>query len=176
MVLDDFLIEDAAVMASEGVSECMDRSKLQASVGIVLYDSKPQSVLCRETAELITESALPNCHVTSQNRHHRRAEGNTLNSPILCVPENDLSAAQIYILILNVTHCGSPAAAVQQDIRCDPSPILAGLAISFRPLQEREKRLICVSFLYSFGRLAAFETGICVALFIAPRKHFRVRV
>ena len=84
MVLDDVIIENVAVMAchlqsrmphdllkgeriatavnqiftSEGVSERMDRSPLHASAVVVLHDSQPQSVLCQETAELITEQVI----------------------------------------------------------------------------------------------------------------------
>ena len=81
VVLDDVIIEDVAVVAShlqsrvshdllkgeriatavyqilpcKGVSERMDRSSLNSSGGVVLYDGEPQSVLSQEAAELITE-------------------------------------------------------------------------------------------------------------------------
>ena len=81
MVLDDVIIEDVAVvashlqcrmthdllkgkrvatavhqiLASEGVSERMDRSTLHTSAVVVLHDSEPQSVLSQETTELIAE-------------------------------------------------------------------------------------------------------------------------
>ena len=84
MVLDDGIIEDVAVvashlqcgvshdllerecitaavhqiLASKGVPERMDRSPLNASGGVVLHDGEPQSVLCQETTELITEQVI----------------------------------------------------------------------------------------------------------------------
>lgn len=181
VVLDDVIIEDVAVVAShlqcrvshdllkgeritaavhqilpsEGVPERMDRSPLNTSVGVVLYDSEPQSILSQEAAELITEQVvgrftLPNCHVISQDGHHRSAKGNDLNLSVFRVPENNLLSAQVYILILNVPNSGSPTTAVQKEVYDDPIPILAELAIGFRLLQECEKFLVCVSFLHSF--------------------------
>ena len=81
MVFDDVIIEDVAVVAShlqrrvshdllkgeriptavhqiltsKSVSECVDRSPFHASIGVVLYDGKPQSVLSQETAKLIAK-------------------------------------------------------------------------------------------------------------------------
>lgn len=94
MVLDNVIIEDVAVVAShlqcrmphdllkgeriaaavhqilsgKGVSERMDRSPLHASAVVVFHNGEPQSVLCQEAAELITEQvvgrfALSDCHV-----------------------------------------------------------------------------------------------------------------
>ena len=98
MVLDNVIVENVAVVAShlqcrvshdllkgeriaaavyqilsgKGVSECVDRSPFHASIGVVLYDGKPQSVLSQETAELITEQVvrgftLSDCHLIPQN-------------------------------------------------------------------------------------------------------------
>lgn len=164
------------ILPSKGVPESMDRSPLHASVGVVLHDSKPQSVLCQETAELITEQVirrftLPNCHVIPQNGHHRSTEGNDLNLAILCMPENNLLSAQVYILILNVADCGSPTTAVQKEVHDDPIPILAELTIGFRLLQERHEFIVGVGFLHSFGSLVDFEIGFCVALFVTPREE-----
>ena len=202
MVFDDVIVEDVAVvashlqcrvshdllkgeriaaavhqiLASEGVSERMDRSPLHASAVVVLHDSKPQGVLSQEAAELITEQvvgrfALSDCHVIPQNGHHRRAEGNDLNLAVLRMPENNLSAAQVYILILNVSYCGSPTTAVQKEVHDDPIPILAELTISVRLSQERQKFFVGVGFLHCFGCLVDFEIGFCVALFVAPREE-----
>lgn len=81
MVFDDVIIEDVAVVAShlqcrvshdllkgkriatavhqiltsKSVSERMDRSPLHASAVVVLHNGEPQSILCQEAAELITE-------------------------------------------------------------------------------------------------------------------------
>lgn len=152
MVLDDVIIEDVAVVAShlqcrvphdllegecitaavhqilpsEGVSERMDRSPLNASVGVVLYDCEPQSVLCQKIPKFITEqiirrSTTTNCHVIPQNANHGRTEGDNLNLAILRVSKNDLLSAQVYILILNVAYCSSPTATIQQEI--DDNPI-----------------------------------------------------
>ena len=75
---------------------------------------------------------------------------------IMSMPENDLSSAQVNILILNVANCGSSTAAVQQKIHNDPIAILAELAIGFRLLQECVKFLVGVSFLHSFSCLVDF--------------------
>ena len=163
------------ILPSKGVSKSMDRSPLHASAVVVLHDSKPQGVLSQKAAELITEQvvgrfALSDCHVIPQNGHHRSTEGNDLNFAILCVPENNLLSAQVYILILNVSNCGSPATAVQKKVHDDPIPILTELAIGFRLLQECEKFIVCVSFLHSFGCFVDLEIGFCVALFITPRE------
>ena len=125
------------ILSSKSVSECVDRSPLHASAVVVLHDSKPQGVLSQETAELITEQVvrgftLSDCHVIPQNGHHRSTEGNDLNLAILCVPENNLLSAQVYILILNVANSGSPTTAVEQKIDNDPVAILAEVAVCFR--------------------------------------------
>ena len=164
------------IFTSKGVSECVDRSPLHASAVVVLHDSKPQGVLSQEAAELITEQvvgrfALSDCHVIPQNGHHRRAEGNDLNLAAFPMPEYNLSAAQVDILILNVANCGSPTTAVQKEVHDDPIPILAELTISVRLLQERHEFIVCVSFLHSFRCLVDFEIGFCVALFVAPREE-----
>ena len=164
------------ILPSEGVSECMDRSSLHTSAVVVLHNGEPQSILCQEAAELITEQvvgrfALSDCHVIPQNGHHRRAEGNDLNLAILRMPENNLSTAQVYILILNVSYCGSPTTAVQKEVHDDPIPILAELAIGFRLSQERQKFFVGVGFLHCFGCLVGFKISFCVALFVAPRKE-----
>ena len=164
------------ILSGKGVSECVDRSSLHTSAVVVLHDSKPQGVLSQETAELITEQvvgrfALSDCHVIPQNGHHRRAEGDDLNLSVLRVPENNLSAAQVYILILNVANSGSPTTAVQKEVHDDPIPILAEVAVCFRLLQERHEFVITVGFLHSFGCLVDFEIGFCVALFVTPREE-----
>ena len=164
------------ILTSEGVSECVDRSPLHASAIVVLHDSKPQGVLSQEAAELITEQvvgrfALSDCHVIPQNGHHRRAEGDDLNLAVFRVPENNLSAAQVYILILNVANGGSPTTAVQKEVHDDPIPILAELTIGFRLSQERQKFFVGVGFLHCFGCLVDFEISFCVALFVTPREE-----
>ena len=188
VVFDDVIIEDVAVVAShlqcrvshdllkseriaaavhqilpsKGVSERMDRSTLHASVGVVLHDGKPQSVLCQEAAELITEQvirrfACSDCHVISQNGHHRSAKGNDLNFTILCVSEDNLLSTQVYILILNVPNSGSPTTAVQQKIDDDPVAILAEVAACLRLSQKCHEFIVGVSFLHSFRSLVDFE-------------------
>ena len=164
------------ILTSESVSERMDRSSLHASAVVVLHNGKPQSVLSQETAELVAEqviggSTFTNCHVIPQNADHRRAEGNDLNFAVLRVPENNLLAAQVHILILNVANCGSPTTAVEKEVDDDPIPILAELTIGFRLLQERHKFIVGVGFFHSFGSLVNFEIGFCVALFVTPREE-----
>ena len=202
VVFDDVIIEDVAVVAShlqrgmshdllkgeriaaaiyqilssKSVSERMDRSPFHASIGVVLHDSKPQSVLSQETAELITEQVirrftLPNCHIIPQNGHHRSAERDDLNLAILCVSENNLLSTQVYILILNVANSSSPTTTVEQKIDDDPVAILAEIAVRFRLPQERHEFIVCVSFLHSFRSLVDFEIGFCVALFVTPREE-----
>lgn len=163
------------VLSSEGVSERMDRSPLHASAVVVLHNSEPQGVLSQEAAELITEQvvgrfALSDCHVIPQNGHHRRAEGNDLNLAVLRMPENNLSSAQVYILILNVANSGSPTTTVQKEVHDDPIPILAELTISVRFRQERQKFFVRVNLFDCLSSLVNFEIGFCVALFVAPRE------
>ena len=202
VVFDEVIIEDVAVVAihlqrrvshdllkreritaavhqillSKGVSQRMDRSSFHASIGVVLHDSKPQSILCQETTELTTEQvirrfALPNCRVIPQNGHHRSAEGYDLNLAILCVSEDNLLSAQVYILILNVANCGSPTTSVEQKIDDDLVAILAEVAVCFRLPQERHEFIVCVSFLHSVRSLVDFEIGFGVALFVTPREE-----
>ena len=143
------------VFTSKGVSERMNRSPLHASAFVVLHDGEPQGVLSQETTELITEQVvgrftLPNCHVISQDGHHRSAKGNDLNLSVFRVPENNLLSAQVYILILNVPNSGSPTTAVQQKNDDDPVAILAEVAVCFRLPQERHEFIVCVGFLHNF--------------------------
>ena len=116
--------------------ERMDRSSFHASGIVVLYDSKPQGVLCEEIPKLITKEIVrtvscPNCHVIPKDSNHGRTERNYLNLTVLRVPENDLFSGKVYILNLNVSHCGSPTAAVEQEIDDDPIPILTKVAVGF---------------------------------------------
>ena len=46
------------------------------------------------------------------------------------MPENDLFSGKVYILNLDVSHCGSPAAAVEKEIDDNPIPILTKVAVS----------------------------------------------
>ena len=164
------------ILPSKGVPERMDRSPLHASAVVVLHDSKPQGVLSQETAELITEQvvgrfALSDCHVIPQNGHHRRAEGNDLNLAVFRVPENNLSAAQVYILILNVANCGSPTTAVEQEIDDDPIPILTEVAVGFRLLQEDHEFFVSVNLFDCFGSLVQFDVQARVSFLITPREE-----
>ena len=164
------------ILTSEGVSERMDRSPLHASAVVVLHNGKPQSVLGQETAELVTEqviggSTFTNCHLIPQIANQCRTEGNDLNLAVLRVSENNLFAAQVYILILNVANCSSPTTAVQKEVHDDPIAILTELTIGFRLLQERHKFIGGVGFFHSFGSLVNFEIGFCVALFVTPREE-----
>jgi hypothetical protein len=86
------------------------------------------------------------------------------------VPENNLSSAQIHILILNVADCGSPTTAVQEEVHDDPIPILTELTISLRLCQERQKLFVRVNLFDCLSSLVNFEIGFCVALFVAPRE------
>ena len=155
MVLDDVIIEQIAIVAShlqrgvsheplkgeciavavyqilsgKGVPERMDRSSFHASGIVVLYDSKPQGVLCEEIPKLITEEIVrtvscPNCHVIPKDCNHGRAKRNDLNLSVLGVPENDLFSGKVYILNLNVSHRGSPTTAVEKKVDDDPVAIL----------------------------------------------------
>ena len=63
------------------------------------------------------------------------------------MPENNLSSAQVDILILDVADCGSTTTAVQKEVHDDPIPILAELTISVRLSQERQKFFVGVGFL-----------------------------
>ena len=121
--------------------------------------------------QVIRGFACSDCHVISQNGHHRSAKRNDLNFAILCVSEDNLLSAQVYILILNVANCGSPTTAVEQKIDDDPVAILAEVAVCFRLPQERHEFIVCVSFLHSFRSLVDFEIGFGVALFVTPREE-----
>ena len=155
------------ILSSKSVSERMDRSLFHASDGVVLHNGESQSVLGQDIAELITEQivrslTLSDCHAIPQNGHHRRAEGNDLNLAILRVPENNLSSAQIHILILNVANCGSSTTAVEQKIDDDPITIFAEVAVCFRLPQKLHEFIACVSFFHSFRSLVDFEVGFGV--------------
>ena len=49
------------ILTSECMPERMDRSSFHASGIVVLYDSKPQGVLCEEIPKLITKEDSQNC-------------------------------------------------------------------------------------------------------------------
>ena len=122
------------ILAGEGVTKRMDRSPLHTSGGVVPHNRKPQSVLCEQVSKLVTEQIIvsasaANNHVIPKNCYHGGAEGDDLDFAVLRVPENDLFARQIYILILDVSHCGSPTTAVQKEIDNDPIPIFTEVAI-----------------------------------------------
>ena len=61
------------------------------------------------------------------------------------MPENDLFSGKVYILNLDVSHCGSPAASVEKEIDDNPIPILTKVAVSFRLLQKDHKLFVCVN-------------------------------
>ena len=123
------------------------------------------------TEQVIRRFACSDCHVISQDGHHRSAERNDLNLAILCVSEDNLLSAQVYILILNVANSGSPTTAVEQKIDNDPVAILAEVAVCFRLPQERQEFIVCVSFLHSFRSFVDFEIGFGVAPFVTPREE-----
>lgn len=119
------------------------------------------------TEQVIGGSTFTNCHVIPQNANHCRTEGNDLNLAVLRVSENNLLAAQVYILILNVANCSSPTTAVQKEVHDDPIAILTELTIGFRLLQERHEFVITVGFLHSFGCLAIYSAIISLIQFRA---------
>ena len=150
------------ILPSKGVPECMDRSPLHASCVVVLYDGEPQGVLCEEVPEFIAEEPVgtassTNCHVIPKDGHHRRTERNDLNLAVLRVPENDLFSSKVYILDLDVSHCGSPATAVEQEIDDDPIPILTEVAVGFRLLQKDHKLFVSVNLFDCFGCLVELD-------------------
>ena len=105
------------IRAGEGVTKRVDQSPLHTSGSVVPHNRKPQSVLCEQVSKLVTEQIIASAsaadnHVIPKDRHHGRAEGNDLDFAVLRMPENDLFTRQIYILILDVSHCGSPTTAV----------------------------------------------------------------
>ena len=164
------------IFPSKGVPERMDRSPLHASCVIVLHDGEPQGVLCEEVPELIAEepvgAASPtNCHVIPKDGNHGRAERDDLNLAVLRVPENDLFSGKVYILNLDVSHCGSPTAAVEQEIDDDPISILTEVTVGFRLLQEDHKLFVCVDLFDGFGSLVQFDVQARVSFLIAPREE-----
>ena len=105
------------ILAGEGVTKRVDRSPLHTSGSIVPHNRKSQSVLCEQVSKLVTEQIIASAsaadnHVIPKDRYHGGAEGDDLDFAVLRVPENDLFTRQIYILILDVSHCGSPTTAV----------------------------------------------------------------
>ena len=77
------------------MAKCVDRSAINTSAVVVLYDGEPQSDLCQKIPKFITEqiirrSTTTNCHVIPQNANHSRTEGDNLNLAILRVSENNL--------------------------------------------------------------------------------------
>lgn len=164
------------ILTREGVPERMERSSLHASCVVVLYDSKPQGILREEVPELIAEeivraAARPNCHVIPKNGNHRRAERDDLNLAILRVPEDDLFSGKVYILDLDVSHCGSPTTAVEQKVDDDPIPILAEVAVGFWLLQKDHEFFIGVNLFDSFGSLVELDVQIGVAFLVTPREE-----
>ena len=164
------------ILPSEGVPERMDRSPLHASCVVVLHDGEPQGVLCEEIPELIAEEPVgatspTNCHVIPKDCNHGRAERNDLNLAVLGVPENDLFTSQVYVLNLNVSHCGSPTTAVEQEIDDDPVAILTEVAVGFWLLQEDHEFFICVNLFDSFRSLVELDVEVCVSFLITPREE-----
>lgn len=164
------------ILPSKGVPERMDRSSLHASYVVILHDGEPQGVLREEITEFIAEEVIrrrscPNCHVIPKDGNHGRAERDDLNLAVLGVPEDDLLSGKVYILDLNVSHCGSPTAAVEQEIDDDPIPILTEVAVGFRLLQEDHKLFVCVNLFDSFGSLVELDVQARVSFLITPREE-----
>ena len=158
------------------VPERMERSPLHASGVVVLHNGEPQGILREEVAELITEEIIgtascPNCHVIPKDSNHRRTEWNDLNLTVLCVSKDDLFTSQVYILDLNISHRGSPAAAVEQEIDDDPIPILTEVTVGFRLLQEDHEFFAGVNLFDSFRSLVELDVEMGMPLFIAPREE-----
>ena len=87
--------------------------------------AKPRAFFCQKAAEFITEemivsSATTDFYVVPEDCYHRSTERDDLNFSVLCMPENDLPLIEVNNLDLNVSHCCSPAAAVQQEMHNRP--------------------------------------------------------
>ena len=87
------------------------------------------------------------------------------------MPENDLFSGKVYILNLNVSHCGSPTTAVEKKVDDNPVSILAEVTVGFRLLQEDREFFICVNLFDSFGSLVELDVEMGMPLFIAPREE-----
>ena len=164
------------ILTSKGVPERMDRSSFHTSCVVVLHNGEPQGILREEITEFIAEEPVgtassTNCHVIPKDSNHGRAERDDLNLAILRVSENDLFSGKVYVLDLNVSHRGSPAAAVEQEIDDDPIPILTEVTVCFRLLQEDHEFFICVNLFDSFRSLVELDVEMGMPLFIAPREE-----
>lgn len=164
------------ILPSKSVPERMDRSSFHTSCVVVLHNGEPQGILREEITEFIAEEPVgtassTNCHVIPKNSDHGRAERDDLNLAVLGVSENDLFAGKVYILNLNVSHCGSPTAAVEQEIDDDPIPILAEVAVGFRLLQKDHKLFVRVNLFDCFGSLVQLDVQARVSFLITPREE-----
>ena len=139
------------ILPSEGMPERMDRSPLHASCVVVLHDCQPECILRKQVTEFIAEQIVrrrsgTNCHVIPKNRHHGRAERNDLNLAVLRVSENDLFSGKVYVLDLDVSHCGSPTTAVEKEVYDDPISVFTERAILFCPLQQCYQLFVSIGF------------------------------
>ena len=142
--------------------ERMDGSPLHASCVVVLHDGEPQGILTQEVTKLIAEEVIrrrsrTNTHVIPKNSDHGRAERDDLNLTVLGVSENDMISGKVYILDLDVSHCGSPTTAVEKKVEDDPVAILTEVAVGFRLLQKDHKLFVRVNLFDCFGSLVQFD-------------------
>lgn len=80
-------------------------------------------------------------------------------------------SGKVYILDLDVSHCGSPTTAVEQKVDDDPIPILTEVAVGFRLLQKDHEFFIGVDLFDGFRCLVELDVEMGMPLFVAPREE-----
>ena len=78
---------------------------------------------------------------------------------------------KVYVLDLNVSHCGSPTTTVEKEVYDDPVAVLTEVTVGFWLLQEDHEFFICVNLFDSFGSLVELDVEMGMPLFIAPREE-----
>lgn len=71
---------------------------------------------------------------------------------------------------LNVSHRGSPSAAVEQEIDDDPIPMLTEVAVGFRLPQKDHKLFVSVNLFDCFGSLVELDVQVRVSFLVTPRE------
>ena len=80
-------------------------------------------------------------------------------------------SGKVYVLDLNVSHCGSPTTAVEKEVYDDPVAVLTEVTVGFWLLQEDHEFFIGVNLFDCFGSLVELDVQIGVAFLVTPREE-----
>ena len=80
---------------------------------------------------------------------------------------------KVYILDLNVSHCGSPTTTVEKEVYDDPVAVLTEVTVGFWLLQEDHEFFICVNLLPSTTFLMIGVLSLMPTMMFTPSSSFK---